>query len=129
MGKMLYKYRCDKCHSEYEIIKTPPYTDDAKPVCDCGNELNWYQISVVDWSNNISENKNTTSVSTDSITPYFDVALGREISSKSEIRKICKEKGWVYGDSKDLDADAERNKRYNEEKFRNGMMNEILRNI
>lgn len=126
MGKTYvekYFYTCNKCG--FETYSYRNCNNDSCPKCD-GRliETNRIEKPIVEDDIEI-----TTSVSTDSITPYFDVALGREISSKSEIRKICKEKGWVYGDSKDLDADAERNKRYNEEKFRNGMMNEILRNI
>lgn len=68
-------------------------------------------------------------VQTDSIKPYFDVAVGQEVSSRSQIRKICKQKGYVYGDDCDLTSDAKRNKEHIRKAFVQGLHNEIMRNI
>jgi hypothetical protein len=63
---------------------------------------------------------------------FFDVTTGEEIST-SDINKICKERGLVYGDDKDLSKDCECNRKHTEEKqmseFRNIVIENTMREL
>jgi hypothetical protein len=58
---------------------------------------------------------------------FFDVTTGQEIST-SDINKICKERGLVYGNDKDLSKDCERNRKHTEEKQMNEFRNTVIEN-
>ena len=61
--------------------------------------------------------------------PYFDVTLGREVTSKSEITEYCKRNNLIYAGDKELTQQCEQNKRENREKqdraFREGLAKEL----
>lgn len=58
---------------------------------------------------------------------FFSPEFGREISN-TEIKKLCKEKGYVYADDKDLTADCKRNKEYTEHKQMESFRNTVIEN-
>ena len=51
--------------------------------------------------------------------PYFDVTLGHEVSSKTEIKEYCKRNNMVYAGDKELTQQCAQNKRENEIKQNN----------
>lgn len=48
--------------------------------------------------------------------PYFDVTMGKEVSSKHEISEYCKRNDMIYAGDKELSQQCEQNKRENAEK-------------
>lgn len=45
--------------------------------------------------------------------PYYDVTMGREVTSKHEIDEYCKRNDMVYAGDKELTQQCEQNKREN----------------
>lgn len=45
--------------------------------------------------------------------PYYDVTLGKEVSSMREIKEYCKANNMVYAGDKELSEQCEQNKREN----------------
>lgn len=60
--------------------------------------------------------------------PYYDTGLGRMIESKEQIKEICKREGLVYAGDKEISQEAQRNKKYKEEKFQQGL-EKILKDL
>ena len=65
--------------------------------------------------------------------PYFDVTLGKEVSSKHEIDEYCKRNNKVYAGDKELAQQCEQNKRENEiksdNKFVKGLEEKLLKSL
>lgn len=63
--------------------------------------------------------------------PYFDVTLGKEVSSKREIDEYCKRNDMVYAGDKELSQQCKQNKAENEQKqndaFNEGLKKELSR--
>ena len=61
--------------------------------------------------------------------PYFDVGMGREVTSKKEIDEYCKQNNLIYAGDKELTQQCKQNKRENEikqkEAFRQGLEKEL----
>ena len=49
--------------------------------------------------------------------PYFDVTLGKEVTSKKQIDDFCKENDYVYASDEELSQQCEQNRKEREEKF------------
>lgn len=78
--------------------------------CECGWE----------WSPNEKRNADRTLyVTTDSIKPYYDVGVSCEIESRSQIKRICAENGYVYGGG-ELEQQARENRNYQRENMARG---------
>ena len=62
--------------------------------------------------------------------PYFDVTLGREVTSKKEIKEYCAKNDCVYAGDKELTQQCEQNKRENEIKreqnFEKNLVNKLM---
>lgn len=96
--------RCGSCQ------KTR-YFSLSNPKCECG----WI------WNPEQSQHPSrTVYVQTDSIKPYFDVGVGREIESRSQIKKICSDNNYVYGGA-EIDQQAESNRHYQKQKMSQGL--------
>lgn len=61
--------------------------------------------------------------------PYFDVTLGHEVSSKSEIKEYCKRNDMVYAGDKELTQQCEQNKRENNAKFEKNFNDGLAREL
>ena len=61
----------------------------------------------------------TLYVTTDSIKPYYDVGVSQEIESRSQIKRICAENGYVYGGG-ELEQQARENRNYQRENVARG---------
>jgi hypothetical protein len=65
--------------------------------------------------------------------PYFDVTLGKEVTSKREINEYCKRNNMVYAGDKELTQQCAQNKAENErrfnERFEAGLRQELLRRL
>lgn len=61
--------------------------------------------------------------------PYFDVGMGREVTSKKEIDAYCKENNLIYAGDKEITEQCKQNKRENDikqkEAFRKGLEKEL----
>ena len=58
---------------------------------------------------------------------HFEPAFGMEINTK-DIDKLCKQHGMVYGGD-DLESEARRNKKYNDDKINNDWKAELSREM
>lgn len=62
--------------------------------------------------------------------PYFDVTLGKEVSSMREIKDFCSRNDMVYAGDKELSQQCEQNKRENAIKqdraFVNGLEKKLM---
>lgn len=77
--------------------------------------------------------KKAHSVNINTFKPYFDVTMGKEVSSKHEINEYCKRNNMIYAGDKELTQQCERNKAENErryaEKFESGLREQLLRRL
>lgn len=95
--------KCESCNKTH-------YFSVDNPICECGWE----------WSPDGERKQNKTLyVLSDTINAYYDVGVSQEIESRSQIKRICKEKGYVYGGG-ELDQQAESNKRYQKQNIARG---------
>lgn len=49
--------------------------------------------------------------------PYYDIGIGKEITSRKEIADICKKNNWVYAGDKELTQETKKNKEYKAQEF------------
>ena len=59
------------------------------------------------------ERKPKFNINIQTFKPYFDVTMGKEVSSKREINEYCKRNDMVYAGDKELTQQCEQNKREN----------------
>lgn len=74
--------------------------------------------------------KKGNNVNVHTFKPYFDVTLGKEVSSKHEINEYCKRNDMVYAGDKELTQQCEQNKRENvmrhERAFERGLTERLM---
>lgn len=82
---------------------------------DCGGDcVNCTQSALVcDEVFKPLERKQKFNVNIQTFKPYFDVTMGKEVTSKNEIREYCKRNDMVYAGDKELTQQCEQNKREN----------------
>lgn len=113
-----YLHKCDKCQQDVYS-----YRDCTNEHHICGGVLKMIEkIPAVSY--NFENGKTYAPIAGRT---FFSVEFGRDVST-SEIKKLCKENGYVYADDKDLSADAARNKEYNEKKHWDNFRKEIIEN-
>lgn len=69
-------------------------------------------------------------VNGDKILPkhFFDITSGKEIAY-SDVDKVCKEKGFVFGGDEDITKECQRNKSYHEAMMRQRIEKELYPSI
>lgn len=101
----------------------------ASSFCRCGSQK--ALAEVIEPKHMESEESLGPSVQT--FKPYFDVTLGKEVTSKREITEYCKRNNMVYAGDKELTQQCAQNKAENErrfnERFEAGLRQELLRRL
>lgn len=61
--------------------------------------------------------------------PYFDVGMGKEVTSRKEIDEYCRQNNLIYAGDKEISEQCKQNKRENEikqkEAFKEGLVKEL----
>ena len=115
-------YDCTACGE-----KTMAFRDCGQMfVCRCGG--NQLLKEVIEPKHIEYEGESNINVHT--FKPYFDVTLGKEVSSKHEINEYCKRNDMVYAGDKELTQQCEQNKRENAERqeraFERGLTERLM---
>lgn len=105
-----YIYECPSCQAH--IVA---YRDCGKvSPCRCGGNLNLSEV--IEPTKHVEyDGGNYTAVHT--FKPYFDVTLGKEVTSKREITEYCKKNNCIYAGDKEISQQCAQNKRENLQKF------------
>ena len=61
--------------------------------------------------------------------PYFDVTLGKEVTSKREIDEYCKSNNMIYAGDKELTQQCKQNKKENEIKLKNNFREGLAKEL
>lgn len=61
--------------------------------------------------------KQAKNINISTFKPYFDVTMGKEVTSRREIREYCKAHDMVYAGDKELTQECAKNKAENERRF------------
>ena len=72
-------------------------------------------INVIEPKHIEYDGKSYTAVHT--FKPYFDVTLGKEVTSEREIKEYCAKNNCIYAGDKEISQQCAQNKRENEAKF------------
>lgn len=118
-----YFYECPFCGSKSYSYRN---CGEISP-CICGKDMKLVDFKKgkkVDY-----EEKQNDCANIITFKPYFDVGMGREISSKREIEKICKRDNLIYAGDKELTQQAHQNKRENDERQRREITQELQKEI
>ena len=79
------------------------------------------------------QEKQAKSIYISTFKPYFDVTMGKEVSSKKEIKEYCKRNNMVYAGDKELTQQCAQNKAENErrfyDRFENGLKEKLLKRL
>lgn len=102
-------YSCPSCETEITAFRDC----GAVTPCRCGGNLTL--INVIEPKHIEYDGKSYTNIHT--FKPYFDVTLGREITSEREIKEYCAKNNCIYAGDKELTQQCAQNKRDNEAKF------------
>ena len=102
-------YYCPSCEKEVIAFRSSGVTTP----CRCGANLELMQI--LEPKHIEYDGKSYTNIHT--FKPYFDVTLGREITSEREIKEYCAKNNCIYAGDKELTQQCQQNKRENEAKF------------
>ena len=103
-------YKCPSCETEITAFR------DCGTVtpCRCGADMTL--INVIEPKHIEYEGKSYTAVHT--FKPYFDVTLGKEITSEREIKEYCAKNNCIYTGDKEISQQCKQNKQYNEAKLK-----------
>lgn len=75
--------------------------------------------------------KNTKNIYTHTFKPYFDVTLGKEITSEREIKDYCAKNNCIYAGDKEISQQCVQNKRENIERqnreFTQNLQDKLMR--
>ena len=83
----------------------------SKCGCDCANCM---QSSLnCDREFKFWDRKPKFNINIQTFKPYFDVTMGKEVTSKHEINEYCKHNNMVYAGDKELTQQCAQNKREN----------------
>ncbi len=118
-------YLCPACGTQITAFRD---CGQASP-CKCGAVKNL--VEIIEPKHIEYEGENNINIHT--FKPYFDVTLGKEVSSKKEITEYCKRNDMVYAGDKELTQQCAQNKRENEVRqeraFSEGLAKELSRII
>lgn len=121
-----WEYKCPACGSE-----TYSYRDcgDTTP-CRCGQDMRLVNFTE---GKHIEYEPANTAPAVHTFKPYFDVTMGKEVTSKKEIEEYCKKHDMVYAGDAELTQQCKQNKREREQKFNKqfseGLKQELLRKL
>lgn len=94
--------------------------------CRCGNSQ---QLAEVIEPKHI-EYEGSNNINVHTFKPYFDVTMGKEVSSKHEINEYCKRNNMVYAGDKELTQQCAQNKKENaqrqERAFEQGLTERLM---
>ena len=114
-------YKCPACGESVTA-----YRDCGQGfACKCGN--NQILSEIIEPKHIEYEGENNINVHT--FKPYFDVTLGKEVSSKHEISEYCKRNNMVYAGDKELTQQCAQNKRENEQKRDKAFTENLTKNL
>ena len=116
-------YKCPMCGEE-----TTAFRDCGQMViCKCGSNQ---QLTGVIEPKHI-EFTGDCNISVHTFKPYFDVTLGKEVTSKHEITEYCKRNNMIYAGDKELTQQCKQNKAESDaafnRNFKDGLMKELSR--
>jgi len=81
----------------------------------CGQDCTQCRKSALDCDEVFEywDRKPTFNINIQTFKPYFDVTMGKEVTSKHEINEYCKRNDMVYAGDKELSQQCAQNKREN----------------
>lgn len=98
-------YRCPQCNAEITAFRD---CGEISP-CVCGGNMKL--VSIIEPKHIEYDGESQVAVHT--FKPYFDVTMGKEVSSRHEISEYCKRNDMVYAGDKELSQQCAQNKRDN----------------
>lgn len=118
-------YRCPQCNAEVTAFRD---CGEISP-CVCGGNMKL--VNIIEPKHIEYDGESQVAIHT--FKPYFDVTLGKEITSEREIKEYCVKNNCIYAGDKEISQQCAQNKRKNVERqnreFRQNLTEQLMRTL